>query len=100
MRINTEVTVNPTDILFLQSIANYTWVHTIDKKYISSRTLKVLATRIDAKKFIKTKRGILINITHITYFNSDEFDAFVTLSNGQKLPISRRQYSSVKKFLE
>ncbi len=100
MRINTEITLNPTEIVFLQSMANYTWVHTFDKKYISSRTLKVLATRIEADYFLKTKRGILININHITYFNCDEDDAFVTLSNGKKLPISRRQFSMVKKALE
>jgi two-component system, LytTR family, response regulator len=96
MRINTETNINPSEIMFLQSSANYTMVHTVSKKYISSRTLKVLATRIDQSDFLKIKRGLIINKTYIQNFNALKDDAFVTLSNGQVLPVSRRLFEFVK----
>lgn len=99
MRINSEINVNQEEILYFQSVINYTWVHTADRKYISSRTLKVLATRVDADKFIKAKRGLLINLQYIKEFNDDKDEPFVLLTNGRKLPISRRQFTQVKKVI-
>ncbi len=96
MRVNTETTLNQTEILFMQSMANYTAVHTMNRWYISSRTLKVLATRIEANQFIKIKRGLLINRAHIQAFNADVDEAYILLKNGKKLPVSRRLFGEVK----
>jgi two-component system, LytTR family, response regulator len=99
MRINTETSVNQSDIIFMKSVANYTSVHTMTKKYISSRTLKVLADRINDSDFIKIKRGIIININYLKNFNNDADEAFVMLSDGTKLPVSRRLFACVCKGL-
>jgi DNA-binding LytR/AlgR family response regulator len=101
MRINTETQLNQTDILFMQSMANYTMVHTLERKYLSSRTLKVMTARIDPEMpFIKIKRGLLINKQYIEKFNDDVDEAYVLLVNGKKLPISRRLFTKVKKGLD
>lgn len=95
MRINTETNLNPAEILFLQSNANYTFVYTANKKYISSRTLKVLATRIDTQNFMKIKRGLIINKDYIANFHNDVDEPYLMLTNGKRLPISRRLYAGV-----
>ena len=100
MKINTETNLNPSEIVFMQSNANYTFVHTENKRYISSRTLKVLATRIDAKCFMKIKRGILINKNYIAGFISNIDEPYILLSNGKILPVSRRLYAAVCKGLK
>jgi DNA-binding LytR/AlgR family response regulator len=95
MRINTETTINPSEILFLESNANYTFVYTAHKKYISSRTLKVLATRIDENDFMKIKRGLIINKNFVKSLHKDVVEPYLILANGRKLPISRRLFAGV-----
>lgn len=95
MKINSETSLNPAEIFFMQSNANYTFVHTENKKFLSSRTLKVLATRIDAECFMKIKRGIIINKSYISGFISNIDEPYILLSNGKMLPVSRRLYATV-----
>ncbi len=95
MKINPETNLNPAEIFFMQSNANYTFVHTENKKFLSSRTLKVLTSRIDAENFMKIKRGILINKNFISDFNNNIDEPYVLLKNGKKLPVSRRLYALV-----
>lgn len=83
------------EIMYLESAWNYTCVHTVKKQLVSSRTLKLFSTRVDANVFIKINRGLLINVSFIQDINAEKKDAFVQLKNGKKLPISRRMYNEV-----
>lgn len=95
IKIANKTLVNQADIMYLESSWNYTYVHTIQKPLLSSRTLKTFSNRIDHNSFIKINRGIMINISHIQDINAERKDAFVQLKNGKTLPISRRMYNEV-----
>ncbi len=95
IKIASRTIVDQSDIMYLESAWNYTCIHTIKKQLVSSRTLKKFSTRVDANCFIKINRGLMINISFIQDINTERKDAFVQLTNGKILPISRRMYNEV-----
>ena len=96
LKINAETRLDQQNILYLQSDVNYTFVHTYDKVFLSSRTLKILSARINSTSFIKIHRGLLVNTQYIANLNDDKHDPFVVLISGQKLPVSRRMFLGVR----
>jgi two-component system, LytTR family, response regulator len=95
IKVASKTLVVQSEIMYLESAWNYTCVHTVKKQLVSSRTLKLFSTRVDANNFIKINRGLLINVSFIQDINAEKKDAFVQLKNGKKLPISRRMYNEV-----
>ncbi len=95
LRINAEVKLEPHRIVYMQSSANYTFVHTFDKRFLSSRTLKVLNNRLLTGNFVKIRRGLMVNSLYISNINIDKFEPTVELINGLRFSISRRMYFEV-----
>lgn len=95
IKVANKTVVVQSEIMYLESAWNYTYVHTINKQLVSSRTLKLFSARVDSNVFIKINRGLLINVSFIEDINTEKKDAFVQLKNGKKLPISRRMYNEV-----
>jgi DNA-binding LytR/AlgR family response regulator len=89
------------DIMYLESDWNYTTVHTLDKrKHTSGFTLKILEKRIADKSFLRINKGLLINRIYIRDISPMQKEAFVRLTNGQTLPVSRRKYKMLKESIE
>jgi DNA-binding LytR/AlgR family response regulator len=95
LRINAEVKLEPHRIVYMQSAANYTYVHTFDKRFLSSRTLKVLNDRLLTGSFLKIRRGLIVNSLYIAEINDDKYDPFVQLISGKRFAISRRLFLEV-----
>jgi DNA-binding LytR/AlgR family response regulator len=95
IKIASRTHVCQSEIMYLESAWNYTCVHTVQKQLVSSRTQKIFSSRIDINSFIKINRGLMINISFIQEINKERKDAFVQLTNGKILPISRRMYNEV-----
>jgi two-component system, LytTR family, response regulator len=88
------------EILYLQADINYTMIHLLSKtKRIVSFTLRKVEERITGNDFIRINRGLSINRSHLQKVNSLDNKLFVTLSNGQVLPVSRRKSVFVKRCL-
>jgi two-component system, LytTR family, response regulator len=97
LKINAETKLEQQKILYLQSDVNYTYVHTYDKVFLSSRTLKILSARINSASFIKIHRGLLVNTLYIANLNDDKHDPFIELISGERLKISRRMFLGVRR---
>ena len=95
LRLTGQIKIETTKIIYLQSVWNYTYVHTQEKQHLSSHTLKSLSSKINLDSFIKIHRGLLINTSYIHEINRERKDPFVVLKNGKVLPISRRKYNEV-----
>ena len=54
-------------------------------------TMANFETRLDPEIFLRVHRSAIINLQHVKEFRSDGSDreCFVTMSDGQKLPVSR-----------
>jgi DNA-binding LytR/AlgR family response regulator len=95
LRINTETSLKTNSIVYMQSAANYTCIHTTDRQFLSSRTLKVLNSRLLSGEFVKVRRGLIVNSIYITEINKDKFNPFIQLISGKRFAISRRMYEQV-----
>lgn len=90
LTINKKVVVPTQNILYLQASSNYTMVFTYDKKFLFSKTLKIMESRISSEKFMKISRGLVINKLYITDISLGNISPYVQLINGSIFPISRR----------
>lgn len=76
--------VNTDEILYLEGSNNYTFVHTLKKKYVISQTLKRVAESMNPNQFIRIHKSAIVNFSKI-----DEIvDAHVVI-NGIKIAIGR-----------
>lgn len=88
-----------TDIIYLQSAANYTQLHTTAGWWLSSYTLKIVLARLQASQYLLVRRGLAINKMYISHIHTDRYDPYVLLHTGQRIGISRRQLKLIKETL-
>jgi len=76
--------VQTSNILYLEGSNNYTIIHTNDKRYVISQTLKKVAESMNPEQFIRIHKSAIINMDKI-----DEIvDAHVVINN-KKIAIGR-----------
>lgn len=83
--------VNTSDIVYLESDGNFTWVHMLnDSKHYASRSLKEFDQLLNTQGFFRTHKSFLINITHIqSYTQKDAYE--IVMSNQKKVPLAQRK---------
>ncbi len=89
------------EILWIESDANYLKLHTQKEAIMIRETLTNLSKKIDPAKFLRLHRTVIVNTEHIKelkpWFN-DEYVAI--LRNGTQLPIGRTYKKSVNEFFK
>ena len=80
------------DILFAQAANNYCFIHTIEKRYLLSLTLKAVVKKLKDWPFMRIHRSYLINLTHV----SEIIDRRVVIAEHQ-LPVSKQHYEDLMK---
>ncbi|MFN8430715.1 MAG: LytTR family DNA-binding domain-containing protein [Spirosomataceae bacterium] len=86
--LNTKIEVNPIDILFLKSHINYTeFLMKSNRKILLSYTMGSFEKRLKAFNFKRVHRSYLVNMEHVVATEIDQ----VILSNGLRIPMSRRK---------
>ncbi|HYG49625.1 MAG TPA: LytTR family transcriptional regulator DNA-binding domain-containing protein [Flavobacteriales bacterium] len=84
--------VQLSDIRVFESEGNYVRVYFNDCKPLILKSLNTLEDRLDEKTFFRANRKFIINLSYLqsieTWFNGG---LMVTLKNGEKVEISRRQ---------
>jgi DNA-binding LytR/AlgR family response regulator len=92
--------IAPNDIVYLEAAHNYTTLHMECKtQHTMSFTLRKVEQRLASADFLRINRGLSINRNYLEGVSSMKNDAFVRLSNGMELPVSRRRYKEVKKII-
>lgn len=78
-------------IVFCKSDGAYTSVHTLDKKYFTSKSFKETCELLYSSNFLRVHRSFLININFVVSFKSDEF--ILEMINGDKIPVSDKSFT-------
>ena len=78
-------------IVFCKSDGAYTTVHTLDKKYFTSKSFKETCELLYSSNFLKVHRSFLININFVIAFRSDEF--ILEMITGDKIPVSDKSFT-------
>jgi DNA-binding LytR/AlgR family response regulator len=70
---NDIIRLNLKDILYMESLGNFTKIHmTNDKRIVSLVGLKQLESKLPETCFMRIHRSYIVNFCHITSINSDE----------------------------
>ena len=75
------------DIIYCQSESNYTHIHTTQKSYLVSKTLKYIQELLPEDSFARIHASFLVNINHIKEYSRKD-GGFVILSNNLQLKVS------------
>ncbi|SMF82764.1 transcriptional regulator, LytTR family [Azospirillum oryzae] len=95
------VLLDPADAVYLQADGHYTTVHTADGAFFCGLPLSELEARLDARSFVRTHRGYIVNLRHARAVErQDGRAAFVMAAPGApRVPVSRNRAEALKKRL-
>lgn len=85
------------DILYLEGQGNYTNIHCIDKKYLSSKTSKSFEAILDPSVFVRVHRSYIVNITKVVKYSPKE-GGELEMVDRFCIPVSRRKRHVLKEF--
>ncbi|MBY6260472.1 PAS domain-containing protein [Azospirillum sp. 412522] len=95
------VLLDPADAVYLQADGHYTTVHTAEGAFFCGLPLSELEARLDARSFVRTHRGYIVNLRHARAVErQDGRAAFVMAAPGApRVPVSRNRAEALKKRL-
>lgn len=95
------VLLDPADAVYLQADGHYTTVHTADGAFFCGLPLSELEARLDARSFVRTHRGYIVNLRHARAVErQDGRAAFIMAAPGApRVPVSRNRADVLKKRL-
>jgi two-component system LytT family response regulator len=87
------------DILWIQSKGDWICLHSETADYDCRMTMTEIQTRLPGS-FLRVHRNAIVNLMQVSEFNLPSLgNAFVSLSNGKALPISRSGRSELRQYL-
>ena len=88
------------EVLWIQSKGNLVCLHLPSKDYDCRMTMKELSSVLDPNYFLRVHRNAIVNLEYVVEFDLPRNgNAFVRLSNGQALPISRTGRAALSRSL-
>ncbi|HET8804322.1 MAG TPA: response regulator [Aequorivita sp.] len=87
--------IKQSQILYLKAFDNYCYVITSEKEYLVPKTLKFLASQLNAEKFAKTHRSYFVNLLKIDALRADSL-----LVNNVEIPVSNSKKIHLKQLLQ
>jgi DNA-binding LytR/AlgR family response regulator len=88
------------EIFAFQADGEIVWILAEDKKYMATQTLQALEERLLGSQFQRIHRGILVNTDKIRKMSALSSQRWLmTLTNGLKVTVSKRQAPLVREFL-
>lgn len=92
--------VNLTEVLYFESVDNRTFLYTEKEVMEISERLYELEELLSEKDFIRSSKSQILNIKKITALKPQlNRTILATMSNGEKLYISRKYVPVIKKLL-
>lgn len=91
--------IQPSTIMYLKAEINYTTLMYFYKpKIVIARSLKCFTMIPELSHYIRTHQSFYVNPKYIKEVSI--WNAQITLTNGEVLPISRRQIAVVQGFMD
>lgn len=85
--------VNLPEIMYIESNGRYTTVRLNSTSYVSTKALSAFQAEINSFRFFRTHRTFLVNMKYIAEIDGH----IITLTNGEKIEISRRNLATFNK---
>lgn len=93
--------INPENIIYLKSSGRYTEFSVTHKslKIVSSKTIGKYIDQLDPTRFYRIHNSFIVNLIHLININKRAGN-YCEMSNGDKIPISRRRYEGLLKLMK
>ncbi len=78
------------DVYYIEVYNHVTTIHTIDEEFSLRKTLKEMLCQLPQGYFGSPHQSYIVNFSHIKTATSQQ----VTLTNGVRIPVSRRRHNS------
>lgn len=96
-----KVLVNIDSIRFITARDDYSYLENDKNHFYSTLSLAQLEKRLDGHGFFRVHRGFLVNLAHVDEVESKNGTLQLTLNSvDEKIPVSRRRASSLRKALK
>lgn len=94
------LSVDMSEIAWIQGASQYSRVHTRDGEYLLSRTLASLECELDPRRFFRIHRSAIVNAAHVTEVRSSGDGRYnILLRGGLSLPMGRARREILEKLL-
>jgi PAS domain S-box-containing protein len=94
--------INVDEIIYLQSLKNYTTVHLYNKEYLTNLPLYELENRFKHKMFCRVHRSFMVNLSKVEELSSVKKGRYhVRVDDRDKtiIPVSRKGAKTLKEIL-
>lgn len=92
--------IQPRDIIYLEADVNYTIFHTRNRKFITSFHLKFFDAALkEHTDFLRINKSYILNLQYLKGLQWRKAYKEARLTDGTRLPISRRRASGIKEAL-
>ncbi len=101
VRQGTRIIIIPLEeIEHLQAEDDYVAIHANGKKYLKQMTMKYLEDSLPPGDFVRIHRSHIVAVRMIDRLEAYSKDSYLAiLTNGEKLPVSRTGYQSLREIL-
>jgi DNA-binding LytR/AlgR family response regulator len=87
-----------TELVYLQAVANYSWLNLNDgQRLLMPRTLKYYTPKVPSEWFVRLHRNCIVNRRYVDKIERTEAGGLVYLTNGEVLTVSRRRWTQVRR---
>lgn len=89
------------DIVYIESLGDYSVIYTATKKIIKQKPLKEFADMLDDRLFIRTHKSFIVNSKYIIKIEKFTKDSYISvLSTNAKVPVSKAGYKELRDKLD
>ena len=92
-------TVRVRDVTWVEADGAYVVVHAGSQRHVLRETLSAVLERLGAQSFIRIHRSAGINLAHVKAVKRGAKGLEVQLSDGRRVPVSRRKASELVELL-
>jgi two-component system LytT family response regulator len=90
---------DPTEIGRIQASEKYALFRHAGREFVLDDSLSALEARLAGAGFLRVHRGELVNLAQVRALHVEDGAASVELSDGQRVPVSRRHLGALKQRL-
>ena len=93
--------VGVSEVDWLEATGHYVTLHTASGSHLIRETIANLSTRLDAERFVRIERGVIVNADRIQEIHpAFHGDLDVVLKNGTRLRASRNYAARLREWLD
>lgn len=102
VRNGNKIIIIPThEVEFVKAEDDFVEIYTGGKKYLKQLTMKYLTGALPPGQFVRVHRSFILNIEQINLLEAYGKDSYMALlKNGEKIPVSKSGYQSLKELLD